>query len=134
MSSQVSNDAVRSEFARDAGRSARLGKAGYVLSFVGATVFSVGNLAEGAWLAEEFGVGPFALGLTIPTVVLLGFGVGRWRRRDPVYLAFDSCVFVILSSAKRLRLPYRTLWNEKAWREIIARVIEGKGVQLDLRG
>ncbi len=115
VSSQVSNDAVRSEFARDAGRSARLGKAGYVLFFVGAAVFSVGNLAEGVWLAEEFGVGPFALGLTIPTVVLLGFGVGCWRRRDPLYLAIDSCVFVILSSAKKTPTP-------------VPNVVERKGV------
>jgi len=64
--------------ARDGGRSARLGTAGYVLSFVGAVVFSVGNLAEGIWLSE-FGTRLFALGLMILTVgvVLLGVGVRR---------------------------------------------------------
>ena len=63
---------------RDAGRSARLGMAGYVLSFVGAAVFSVGNLAEGIF-AVEFGVVLFGVGLMILTVgvVMLGFGVRR---------------------------------------------------------
>ncbi len=65
--------------ARDAGRSARPGTAGYVLSFVGVAVFSLGNLAEGMWLAEEFGVVLFGMGLMILTVgvVVLGFGIGR---------------------------------------------------------
>jgi len=63
---------------RDAGRSGRLGKAGYALSFVGAAVFSVGNLAEGVF-AVEFGVVLFGAGLMILTVgvVLLGWGVRR---------------------------------------------------------
>ena len=64
--------------ARDAGRSARPGTMGYVLSFAGVAVFSVGNLAEGVWLAE-FGVVLFGVGLMILTVgvVVLGFGVRR---------------------------------------------------------
>jgi hypothetical protein len=64
--------------AQDAGRSARLGTAGYILSFVGVAVFSVGNLAEGIWLAE-FGVVLFGVGLMILTVgvVVLGLGVRR---------------------------------------------------------
>ena len=64
--------------ARDAGRSARPGTAGYILSFVGVAVFSVGNLAEGVWRAE-FGVVLFGVGLLILTVgvVVLGFGVRR---------------------------------------------------------
>ena len=64
--------------ARDAGRSARLGVAGYVLSFVGVTVFSVGNLAEGVWDAE-IGVALFGVGLvvSIAGVLLLGFGIRR---------------------------------------------------------
>lgn len=65
--------------ARDRGRSARLGTAGHVLSFVGVAVFSVGNLAEGVWLAEEFGVVLFGVGLMILTVgvVVLGLGLRR---------------------------------------------------------
>ncbi len=65
--------------ARDAGRSTRPGTAGYALSFIGAAAFSVGNLAEGVWLAEEFAVRLFALGLMILTVglVVLGFGLRR---------------------------------------------------------
>ena len=65
--------------AQDAGRSARPGMAGYALSFVGVVVFSVGNLAEGMWLAEEFGVVLFGMGLMILTagVVVLGLGVRR---------------------------------------------------------
>ncbi len=65
--------------ARDARRSARPGMAGYILSFVGVAVFSVGNLAEGMWLAEEFGVVLFGMGLMILTmgVVVLGFGLRR---------------------------------------------------------
>ena len=64
--------------ARDAGRSAVLGAAGYILSFLGAAVFSVGNLAEGIWLVE-FGVVLFGVGLMILTVgvVLLGLGLRR---------------------------------------------------------
>ena len=64
--------------ARDAGRSARLGTVGYVLSFLGAAVFSAGNLTEGVWHAE-FGVALFGVGLMILTVgvVALGFGVRR---------------------------------------------------------
>ena len=64
--------------AADASRSARLGAAGYVLCFVGAAVFSVGNLAEGVWLAG-FGEGLFGVGLMVLTlgVVVLGFGVRR---------------------------------------------------------
>ncbi len=63
---------------RDAGRSGRLGMAGYVLSFVGVAVFSVGNLAEGIF-AMEVGVVLFGVGLIILTVgvVVLGFGVRR---------------------------------------------------------
>ena len=63
---------------RDNGRSARLGAVGYTLSFVGAVVFSTGNLAEGIWLAE-FGTGLFAIGTMSLTfgVVLLGFGLLR---------------------------------------------------------
>lgn len=64
--------------ARDTGRSARLGAVGYVLSFIGAAVFSVGNLAEGVF-ALEFGVVLFGIGLMILTVgvVLLGLGMRR---------------------------------------------------------
>jgi hypothetical protein len=64
--------------ARDAGRSARLGRAGYALSFVGAAVFSVGNLAEGLFMME-FGVVLFRVGLMILTVgvVVLGLGLRR---------------------------------------------------------
>jgi hypothetical protein len=64
--------------ARDAGRSARLGRAGYALSFVGVAVFSVGNLAEGLF-AMEFGVVLFGVGLMILTagVVVLGLGLRR---------------------------------------------------------
>ncbi len=63
---------------RDAGRSGRPGTAGYVLSFGGVAVFSVGNLAEGVWHAE-FGVVLFGVGLMILTVgvVVLGYGVRR---------------------------------------------------------
>jgi hypothetical protein len=65
--------------ARDAGRSARPEMAGYALSFIGAAAFSVGNLAEGVWLVEEFAVRLFAPGLMMLTVgvVLLSFGVRR---------------------------------------------------------
>lgn len=64
--------------ARDVGRSARLGTAGYVLSFVATAVFSVGNLAEGVF-AMEIGVVLFGVGLMILTVgvVVLGFGLRR---------------------------------------------------------
>ncbi len=64
--------------ARDTGRSARLGTVGYMLSFIGAAVFSVGNLAEGVF-AVEFGVVLFGIGLMILTVgvVLLGLGMRR---------------------------------------------------------
>jgi hypothetical protein len=64
--------------ARDAGHSARLGAAGYVLSFVGVAVFSVGTLAEGVWLVES-GVVLFEVGLLVLTVgvVVLGLGVSR---------------------------------------------------------
>ncbi len=64
--------------ARDAGRSARLGTAGYALSFVGVAVFSVGNLAEGVF-AVEFGVVLFGAGLMTLTVgvVVLGLGLRR---------------------------------------------------------
>ncbi len=64
--------------ARDARRSGRLGTVGYILSFVGVAVFSVGNLAEGVF-AREFGVVLFGLGLMILTVgvVVLGVGLGR---------------------------------------------------------
>ncbi len=64
--------------ARDARRSDWLGRAGYALSFVGAVVFSVGNLAEGVF-AIEFGVVLFGVGLMILTVgvVVLGLGVRR---------------------------------------------------------
>ncbi len=64
--------------ARDAGRSARLGAVGYVLSFLGAAVFSAGNLTEGVWHAE-LGVVLFGVGLMLLTVgvVALGFGVRR---------------------------------------------------------
>ncbi len=64
--------------AHDAGRSARPGTAGYILSFVGAAVFSVGNLAEGVF-AMEFGVVLFGVGLILLTVgvVVLGFGARR---------------------------------------------------------
>lgn len=63
---------------RDAGRSARLGRAGYALSFVGVAVFSVGNLAEGLFVME-FGVVLFGMGLMILTVgvVVLGLGLRR---------------------------------------------------------
>ena len=63
---------------RDARRSGRLGRAGYALSFVGVTVFSVGNLAEGVF-AVEFGVVLFGVGLMILTVgvVVLGLVVRR---------------------------------------------------------
>ena len=64
--------------ARDARRSGRLGTVGYILSFVGVAVFSVGNLAEGVF-AAEFGVVLFGVGLMILTVgvVVLGLGVRR---------------------------------------------------------
>jgi hypothetical protein len=70
--------------AKDAGRSARLGAAGYVLSFVGAAVFSSGNLAEGIWLAE-FGTRLFAIGMIslLLGVVLLGFGMLRGQVLPP---------------------------------------------------
>jgi hypothetical protein len=63
---------------RDALHSALLGAAGYALSFIGAVVFSVGNLAEGLLLVE-FGVVLFRVGLMILTagVMLLGFSVRR---------------------------------------------------------
>ena len=66
--------------ARDVGRSARLGTVGYVLSFAGVTVFSVGNLAEGVF-AVEFGVVLFGVGLMILTVgvVVLSLGVRRGK-------------------------------------------------------
>ena len=69
---------------RDAGRSGRLGKAGYVLSFLGAAVFSVGNLTEGVWHAE-FGVVLFGIGLMILTagVVVLGLSVRRAKVLPP---------------------------------------------------
>ena len=59
--------------ARDAGRSGLLGTAGYVLSFVGVAVFSVGNLSEGVWHAE-FGVVLFGVGLMILTVGVVVIG------------------------------------------------------------
>ena len=64
--------------ARDARRSERLGAVGYILSFVGVAVFSVGNLAEGVF-AMEFGVVLFGVGLMLLTVgvVVLGFGARR---------------------------------------------------------
>jgi hypothetical protein len=70
--------------AKDAGRSARLGAAGYTLSFVGAAVFSSGNLAEGIWLAE-FGTGLFAIGMMslLLGVVLLGFSMLRGKVLPP---------------------------------------------------
>ena len=63
---------------RDARRSGRLGRAGYTLAFLGVTVFSVGNLAEGVF-AMEFGVVLFRVGLMVMTVgvVVLGLVVGR---------------------------------------------------------
>ena len=66
--------------ARDAGRSGRLGTVGYILSFVGVAVFSVGNLVEGVF-SIEFGVVLFGVGLMILTVgvVVLGLGVRRAR-------------------------------------------------------
>jgi hypothetical protein len=66
--------------ARDTGRSVRLGTVGYILSLIGAAVFSVGNLAEGIF-AVEFGVVLFGVGLMILTVgvVVLGFGVRRGK-------------------------------------------------------
>lgn len=66
--------------ARDTGRGARLGAVGYTLSFIGAAVFSVGNLAEGVF-AVEFGVVLFGVGLMILTVgvVVLGFDVRRGK-------------------------------------------------------
>lgn len=69
---------------QDAGRSARLGTAGYGLSFVGVAVFSVGNLAEGVWHAE-FGVVLFGVGLMTLTVgvVVLGLGVLRAKVLPP---------------------------------------------------
>jgi len=69
---------------QDAGRSARLGTAGYGLSFVGEAVFSVGNLAEGVWHAE-FGVVLFGVGLMTLTVgvVVLGLGVLRAKVLPP---------------------------------------------------
>ena len=65
---------------KDAGRSARPGTIGYVLSFVGVAVFSVGNLAEGIF-AVEFGVVLFGVGLIILTagVVVLGVGMRRGK-------------------------------------------------------
>jgi hypothetical protein len=70
--------------AKDAGRSARLGAAGYALSFVGAAVFCSGNLAEGIWLAE-FGTGLFAIGMIslLLGVVLLGFSMLRGKVLAP---------------------------------------------------
>ncbi|MBA2344628.1 MAG: hypothetical protein H0V83_06065 [Rubrobacter sp.] len=70
--------ALAGAMVRDAGRSGRLGVAGYVLSSIGATVFSAGNLAEGLWLTE-FGTRLFALGYVGLTagVVLLGFALPR---------------------------------------------------------
>lgn len=55
-----------------------MGTVGYVLSFVGVAVFSVGNLAEGV-IAVEVGVVLFGVGLMILTVgvMVLGFGVKR---------------------------------------------------------
>jgi hypothetical protein len=64
--------------ARDAGRSGRLGGAGYALSFVGAAALSVGNLTEGVFEMES-GVVLFRVGLIVLTVgvVVLGFSVRR---------------------------------------------------------
>lgn len=69
---------------RDGGRSSRLGMAGYALSFGGATVFSIGNLAEGLWLLE-FGTRLFAVGMMglIAGAVLLGFSLLRARVLPP---------------------------------------------------
>jgi hypothetical protein len=66
--------------ARDTGRGARPGTVGYTLSFIGAAVFSIGNLAESVF-AVEFGVVLFGVGLMILTVgvVVLGFGVRRGK-------------------------------------------------------
>ena len=66
--------------ARDAGRSGPLGTAGYVLSFVGVAVFSVGNLSEGVWHAE-FGVVLFGVGLMILTVGVVVIGLGLLRAK-----------------------------------------------------
>src|SRR3712207_3438281 len=70
--------AIVGALARDAGHSARLGAAGYALSFVGVVVFSVGNLAGGVWLVES-GVVLFGVGLLVLTVgvVVPGLGVSR---------------------------------------------------------
>ncbi len=78
---------------QDAGRSARLGTAGYVVSFVGVAVFSVGNLAEGVWLAEEFGVVLFGVGLMSLTVgvVVLGLGL-RQAKVLPAWAAWPLVV------------------------------------------
>jgi hypothetical protein len=64
--------------AADAGRSSSPGAAGYVLSFGGAALFSIANLAEGIWRAQ-FGEGLFGVGLIMTTVgvVVLGIGVRR---------------------------------------------------------
>ena len=61
--------------ARNTGRGARLGAVGYTLSFIGAAVFSVGNLAEGVF-AVEFGVVLFGVVLMILRV---GHGGARLR-------------------------------------------------------
>ena len=66
--------------ARDARRSGRLGTVGYILSFVGVAVFSVGNLAEGVF-AMEFGVVLFGVGLIILTVGVVVLGVGLRRAK-----------------------------------------------------
>lgn len=65
---------------RDAGRSARLGAAGYVLSISGVTVFSAGNLAEGVGQAE-LGAVLFGAGLMVLTVGVGQLGFGVWRAR-----------------------------------------------------
>jgi len=68
----------------DGGRSSWLGTAGYALSLPGATVFSIGNLAEGLWLLE-FGTRLFAVGMMalIASALLLGFGLLRARVLPP---------------------------------------------------
>ena len=72
--------ALAGVLARDAGRSARLGRAGYALSFVGVAVFSVGNLAEGVFVMK-FGVVLFGVGLMILTVGVVALGLGLRRAK-----------------------------------------------------
>lgn len=129
---------------RDPGRSGRLGTVGYVLSFVGVAVFSVGNLAEGV-IAVEVGVVLFGVGLMILTVgvMVLGFGVKRakvlpawavwplvvgWVAFLPVAnspVVFDFGFFVLsLLSAGMLGIGWvavgYTLWSDETAQQTVS--------------